>query len=929
MTLRPTALAIALAFSASVTLSACDSTARLSPEEHIERAQAFEQKGDLSSATIELKNAVSKNPQNAQARILLGQVHIELGDPVAAEKELLRAQELGAPLTAVAAPLANALVLQSKNKEVLEKFIDIKGLDPRDMAELQVARGRAYLGLGQTQQAEEAFGGVLGVVPDSPVAWWGQALLAYDKQQWDAADQWNDKILAANPASVRSLGLKGDIALARGDAKTAEAAYAGAVKLRPESPLYKIGLAIAQIGNGKFADAKKQLDPVLKAYPLDPTANLYRAVAAYQLKEYEAAKTHAENVINNQTEEDLRIRLLAAAANYALGQSEAANKHIQLFLAKAPAYEPARKLQAAIQLRMGQAGAAAVSLKGVSSISDEDSKLLSAVGMAAIQQGQAGLGLDLLQRNVQARPDDPLARTQLAMARTASGDVQAGIGDLEQALRLDPKLGTAEVLLAVNHLRAGEADKALQAAERLQKSFPASPDGHTLAGLAYIMKKQNAEAKAALGKALSIEPGNPNASHNLASLALMEGNRDEARRLYQGVLQKHPGNTQTLLKLAELELQAGQAKAAEKTLRDALDKRPDQLPLRQALGRLYLVQKMPAQAVKLADDGLSRAPGDPVLLAIKGVALLESGQPNPAVTALESAVKAAPNVPDTHFQLARAYEQLGNLTRATQSLQTVLKLAPAYGPAKLAQARLLARSGKPDAAQKQLAELAARFPNDPAIPETRGDLAMSQKKATEAAGFYRAALAKGETNFLNVKLAVSQLQAGDRDGGFATLQNWLKRYPDDAYTRSALADALVVNGQTREAGEHYAKVIERQPENVSALNNLAWISLQSDAVDPALSYAQRAHKLAPKQPQVLDTYAQILLRKGNATEAISKLREATELAKGDTLIRLHLAEALIAGKQPDQAREVLRKLLDRSTPQAHRQKAEELLKSIR
>lgn len=927
MTPHPVALAIALTL--ATTLSACDSTARLTPEEHMQRAMNYETKGELASAVIELKNAVEKAPQNPQARLHLGQIYLEIGDGAAAEKEFTSARTHGVGATSVAVSMAKALQLQGKHPEVLATLAEVPGLSSSGMAELHVVKGKSFLGLGEMKQAEEAFRAALSSQPDSPVAWEGQALYAYTQNQWDEATRWNQKILGQDPSSVRALALKGDIALAIGDTKTAEAAYAQAFKLRPDYTMYRIALAIAQIGNGKFAEANKHLDTVLKSFPLDPTANYYRSVAAYQLKEYEAAKTHAENAINNQAQEDPRIRILAAAASYALGQQEAANKHIQLFLAKAPAYEPARKLQAAIQLKMGKATEAATSLKGIASTSEEDRKLLNAVGLVAVAQGQTSLGLDLLQRNAQARPDDPLARTRLGIARSLSGDVQAGIDDLEQSLRINPQQGAAEVVLALNHLRAGEADKALRAAARLQKSVPASPDGHTLAGLAYIMKKQNAEARAAFSKALSIEPGNPNASHNLASLALLDGNRNEARRLYQGVLQKYPAHTQTLLRLADLDLQAGQAKTAEKTLSDALNKQPGLLPLRHALGRFYLAQKMPAQVIKLADDGLVKSPNDPVLLALKGVALLQSGQPDPAAAALEGAIKAAPNVPDMHFQLARAYEQIGNFTRANQSLQTVLKLAPGHAPAKLAQARLQARSGKPDAAQKQLAELGAGFPNDPAIPETRGDLAMSQNKAREASGFYKAALAKGETNFLNVKLAASQLQAGDKEGGFATLQNWLKRYPDDAYTRGALADALMANEQSREAGEQYAKIIERQPENVSALNNLAWISLQSNALDPALSYAQHAYKLAPRQPQVLDTYAQILLRRGNATEAVSKLREASELAKGDTLIRLHLAEALIAGRQPDQAREVLRKLLDRSTPPPHRQKAEELLKSLK
>jgi putative PEP-CTERM system TPR-repeat lipoprotein len=928
MNKHPVALAVALALTAAVPLSACNRMSSLTAEEHVQRAKDYQTKGDLSNALIELKNAIEKSPNDAQARLLLGQNYLDAGDVVAAEKELARAKELGIANTLIAIPLANALLLQGKSQAALEKLADVSGLNANGMAELHMTRGKALLGLGNVADAEKEFQAAMNAKADAPAAWEGQAILAYSRQQWDEASRWTEKILASDPRSVRALGLKGDIALARVDASAAEAAYAAAVKLQPLNPMYRIGLGIALISNDKYAAAKDQLDRVLKGFPLDPTANYYRAVAAYQLKDYAGAKDFSEKVLNALAQEDLRLRLMAAASNYVLGQQEAANKHIQLFLRAAPGYEPARKLQAAIQLKMGKSEAAAASLKDVSDVSDEDAKLLSAVGLTAIQRGQAAAGLALLEQNVQARPNDPLARARLGLAKSAAGDVRGGVAELEEALRMNPKLGSTEVLLALSHLRAGDADKALEAAQRLQKLVPGSPDGHSLAGLAYIAKKQNAEARAAFNRALSLQPGDPNASHNLASLALLEGDAKQARQLLQGVLEKHPQHTKTLLRLADLDVRSGQAKAAENSLGEALAKNPELLPVRLALGQLQLGLRSPEKALKNAEDGLQKVPADAGLLTLKGLAQLALGQPNLAVTSLENAAKAAPNAPDVQFHLAQAYEQIGNRERAGQALQATLKLAPGHGPAKFAQARLLAQGGKPEAAQKQLAELSARYPNDPAVHETRGDLALAQNKAGEAAGFYRQALAKRETNFLAVKLAAAQLRAGDREPGLATLRDWLKRYPDDVYARGALADALLGTGQTAEAGTHYAKILERHKDNVSALNNLAWLSLQGGALDKAASYAERAYKLAPKQPQVLDTYASVLLRKGNARTAVERLREAQALARGNTAISLSLAQALIADRKADEARLILRTLLTPGTPPAHKQKAEELLKAI-
>ena len=930
MNQHPIALAIALAFATTAMLSACDSSAKLTPEEHIQRAMNYGSKGELTSAVIELKNAVEKNPQNAQARLHLGQIYLEMGDGAAAEKELMNAQKQGGASAGIAVPLAKALQLQGKHKDVLAKLTEVTGLSSSGMAELHVVRGKSFLGLGEPQRAEEAFRLALDSQPDSPIAWEGQALFAYTQQQWDEATRWNEKILAQDPNSVRALALKGDIALARGDSKAAEAAYASAVKLRPDYALYRIGLAIAQINAGKYAEAKGNLDIALKSFPYDPTANFYRALAAYQLKEYESAKVHAETALNNNPDlDDLRNRLLAAGASYALGQMEAANKHLLFFLARAPSYEPARVLQAAIQLKMGQTGDAAASLKGISDFSENDIKLLNAVGVAALQQGQSDLGLEILQRVAEKNPDDPAAKVRLGLARSAKGDYQDAIDDFERALRMDPKLFGAEALVATNHLKAGNADEALKAAQRFQQGAPNNPDGYTLAGLAQVMKKQYADAKISFNKALSIQPGNHNASQSLASLALMDGNRGQARRLLQDSVQKSPGHIPTILRLADMYWQDGQAKQAEATLSDGLKKNPAALNLRLALGNLYLAQRKPAMALKLAGETTPIQPDNANILELHGLAQMQLGQTNPAISAFEKAAKLAPNNPAIHFQLAQAYELLGNLSRANQELQTTLKINPRHGPARFAQARLLTKTGKLDAAQKMLAELSATYPGDPLIQETRGDLALAQNKPKDAMVFYKAALTKRENNSLTVRLAAAQIHSDDRAGGLNTLQTWLKRYPDDLYTRSALADALLAGGQYQEAASHYAKIVQDQPQNVAALNNLAWINLQTGDTNKALTYAQRAHKLAPKQPNVLDTYAMILLHQGNTTAALEKLRAAHELAKGDLTIRLHLAQALIANNNPGQARQILNELLDSKIPVPRRQQAQELLKTIR
>ena len=111
------------------------------------------------------------------------------------------------------------------------------------------------------------------------------------------------------------------------------------------------------------------------------------------------------------------------------------------------------------------------------------------------------------------------------------------------------------------------------------------------------------------------------------------------------------------------------------------------------------------------------------------------------------------------------------------------------------------------------------------------------------------------------------------------------------------------------------------------LNNLAWTAGQIK--DPrAIEYAEKAYKLAPNQPAVLDTLGVLLVEKGDKARGIELLQKASKLAPTSPSIRLNLAKALISTGQKDAAKkelEELAKLGDKFKSQAE---VEQLMKGI-
>jgi tetratricopeptide (TPR) repeat protein len=134
--------------------------------DYMSNARDSMKKGDLKSAQIDLRNAVRNDPQNAEAHYLLGRVSIELGDPVAAEREASAARDRGYDPHQAVPLLTQALLAQGKYQKLLD---DLKpeGKDTTLDASILVARGYALIGLKKPEDAQKAFADAQQVAPNA------------------------------------------------------------------------------------------------------------------------------------------------------------------------------------------------------------------------------------------------------------------------------------------------------------------------------------------------------------------------------------------------------------------------------------------------------------------------------------------------------------------------------------------------------------------------------------------------------------------------------------------------------------------------------------------------------------------------------------------------------------------------------------------
>lgn len=143
--------------------------------------------------------------------------------------------------------------------------------------------------------------------------------------------------------------------------------------------------------------------------------------------------------------------------------------------------------------------------------------------------------------------------------------------------------------------------------------------------------------------------------------------------------------------------------------------------------------------------------------------------------------------------------------------------------------------------------------------------------------------------------AEEQFRAGDRGAARATLERATELAPGLAEQHLQLALLYEESGDVQAAVARYRRVLELQPQNAAALNNLAYrIAVDQKVPAEALPLARRAAALAPQDPRVLDTLGWIHHMLGNSAEAVRLLTDAVRRAPGSAEVRLHAALALAA-----------------------------------
>ncbi|MEL7023439.1 MAG: XrtA/PEP-CTERM system TPR-repeat protein PrsT [Pseudomonadota bacterium] len=908
-------------------LSGCEPTA----EDRVARAEEYLAAGDYRAAVLEARSALQDSPANIDARLIFADSSRRVGDYRTAAAEYSRATELGANPGRFAFEYAESLLVSGRADAVVSELGDALMASPQSAQRLTVL-GHAYAAVDEPQLAQKQYRAAIALDGQVADVYVGLASLAERADDLNARDEWVRRAEAAVPdhpelllyfaqrerdAEARRKFL--DRANANLNQSSSDITRAQVLLARVENALQLKALDSAEAALAEYGDA----------FPGAPQSLFLKSLIALERGDVDRARAGL-----------LRISEGVAAGSPAdlflgsINLRQANLRQAEAYLNKALRFDStsaaARKLLAETLLQLNRPQEALEILSDLAPTETKDPQVLALLGRAAVASGNPSDGVHFFERSSAQMPDDPGLRLATAYSYLASGQAAEALKILEQVEDDATGAYRGSLLRMLAHLATDDKAAAMAEAERLVTSNPDSVSAWSLAGQLMGNLKEYPTSRQYYRRALEIDADHIPSRYGVARVELSAGNAEKAEGLIAALLDDHPGYMPGVAAFAQLATRRGKTQAVIQRIERAVEAAPDAAEPRFLLAQQLLLTGDLDGALFHAEKGLEDHPDNARLLQMRGKARGRLGSEQGARQDLIRAAELAPTDRLMQFDKARVLMRANDVDGARRVIANYLELRPDDNTAKLFSADLDLNSGLIDRAALVVNDVLQVEPDNITALVLRGDILNERGDLVGAlAAFERAGKLQMDRRVLLRQFSVRQkLDSEDAQG---LLESWLKENPTDVEIQSVLAQALDAKGDRAAAISLYEKLVSNgdgsERSQSVVLNNLAWLYF-SQGDSRARETADRARRLAPDTPEILDTFGWIALAEGDFDAAISALRRANELDSRNPEITSHLATALARSGETEQARRLLQRVLQSDTPFAGREDAEALLRSL-
>ncbi len=864
---------LSVAFFAAVFISGCGVEKKESDyQSHLDVAQSYFDSGQFRAAMIEARNALQKAPQNINAQLMLAKTFNQIGS-YGQTVTLLEAVEDNKQ-TEYLITLSKAYLFRAKFRsaiELLEPNLSLfegeKLLDAINiLADCQV-------GIQQYVQAEKLYLKILQSNPSHAKARIGLAIV-YKAQK--RIDKYNEIIgdITDNPEK----GIDEKVFLARiytgdGEFEKAEALLSEVLPALPATDIMtpervNVLTLMAEVltRQGRMVEAQRYSQIVAEEFPSnDELRQKYQdAAKLFEDKDYAAAQKLLLEILQEAPQlEDANVLL---GMTYLLqGDTKKADEIFESNIDFERVNDKVKQVVSMNSLKLNKPEAVYKQLnRFVDTI--ENDRLQSIYSLSAFALGKKVEAIAAINKAIEIAPQNE--RYYLIHARILAGnnfdDPEAAVNAMKKGLSILPANLVLSKSLVQFYLDLGRNAEAEKFVGELKKQHPKSVNSHLIDGFFHLRINDNNAALKGFRQAAKIDSKHVDAITGIALSYLRTGQWVEAEKYYLTLIELIPAVEAVYIQYLYVKDKLGKKAEAEKFLLTLLEKDGINLNLFKVLARVGVADKN-APTIELLLERLKKyiEPDSSVIDNKINIGVYQGAS----------------------IGLADIYYQNGNMNQARSTITRALD----YGDSPRLQVilfRVEVEMKNFDAAKK-IAE--GMIEKDNAVAQMLfGELAHRQGDKTLALDHYRDSWQLRKTDVIAGRIH-QYLKENDGDEARDFEQEWLRALPNSIAALMHASISLITQANYVEAIELLEKLLKISPEDVTALNNIAW-SYNELGDKKALEFAKKAASLAPENPDVLDTYGWILYKQGNIEEAIKVLESAVKLSPNNSVIKAHLEE---------------------------------------
>ncbi len=505
-------------------------------------------------------------------------------------------------------------------------------------------------------------------------------------------------------------------------------------------------------------------------------------------------------------------------------------------------------------------------------------------------------------------PKLPAAHMGMVGLHLARTNLAAAGQEFKAAADLSPPRSNIPVRYAEFMAQQGRKDEARKYLEEIGAKTPDYlPVWSALARLAYSEKRME-DAQQLANRVLTGDPANYEARVLRASINLDQKKADRAVLELTELERAFPRLPQTKLLLARASAADQKLDQAMVYVEQALRLNTNYLEAALFKAELTMARGDSSSAIRGLQSLLLQTNNVPAQMLL-AKAFRQNEQWDSAGTIFQGLAGAFPKDPQYPFLLGMMHRDARKYSEARASFEAALKLSPGNPLAiyQLVDLDILA-TNYPAALARVRAEM-EKNPKSSAFPLLEGRIFAAQKLWPQAEASLQKTLTLSSNSPGAFELLVQvHMGAGNFNKAAATLERQLAINPEDG---RALFTSALVSEQLQDfpkARDAYEKSLKLSPENVVAMNNLAYLYLERlNQPDQAAEMARKARNLAPRDPAIADTLGWILYRKGDYEAAVPLLQESAEMLSNNAEVQYHLGMAHYRRGSEDDARTALGK----------------------